>query len=243
MRKKILTILGALLLICILYLKISSSEIEGVWVNSHYHSMAVDVIFPGKSIVKYYNHKVNGYSHHMNPNNGNGYFFFIKNYAWVWTNLFDIHKIQKIPLVYDDSLVLEIHQREKYIFKKVDDSLKNDSKFKFSFKNKAFHFKNKHRKGKIYFGKEHFFVKLNSPDYDWHMDAWESVQIDDFDFLVFKNESALIIKENNGTPLLYRFENGNHLDEINLKRALLDSTELRNIREKIEAYNERRGNK
>jgi len=242
MKRKIVLALIFLLLFCLVYLIISSRKIEGVWLNTNYISSASGNILPGKSILKLKNHKSNSYSHYNNPS-GNGYFFYFKNSIWTWPKFYEIYAIKKASLVYQDSLILELQKGEKNIFKKVHDSLQNNSDYGFSFKNKAFEFRTENTSGKLYFNQELFFIKSNSSSLEWHIDGWEAFKVDNFNFIVFANSSPLIVKKNNSVPLLYQFNNGNSLGEIKLKETSLDSTEFRNIQEQVEAFEKRRNNK
>ncbi|KPM30488.1 Hypothetical protein I595_3309 [Croceitalea dokdonensis DOKDO 023] len=139
-----------------------------------------------------------------------------------------------------DSLTFTFFSEQQRIYKKVPDSLKNDKDFNFDFSNKAFRMESKKGIDTTYFDPELTYDRRNDHPYrNWYTRGWQTVEIDNFDFLLFASATPVIIKEKNDNVLLYVLADKNDLLEVKLVEIKLDSTDLISIERYKKYYTER----
>ncbi|MDC6367809.1 MULTISPECIES: hypothetical protein [Flavobacteriaceae] len=129
-----------------------------------------------------------------------------------------------------DSLTFTFYGEQQRIYKKVPDSLKNNKDFYFDFANKAFRLESKRGIDTTYFDTELTYDKrIDHPYRNWYTGGWKTLEIDDFDFLLFASATPVIIKEKNDDILLYVLADKNDLLEVKLIEIQLDKADLSSL--------------
>lgn len=150
-----------------------------------------------------------------------------------------------IPKAYinKDSLTFTFYGDQQRIYKKVPDSLKNSKDFNFDFANKVFRLESKRGIDTTYFDPELTYNKrYDHPYRNWYTGGWKTVEIDNFDFLLFASATPVIIKEKDDNVLLYVLANKNDFLEVRLQEITLESIDLKSIERYKKYYVDREKN-
>jgi hypothetical protein len=225
LKKKILIIFGVLIIYGIVYFFYTNKRIEGIWINHYNISTTEEYSFPGRDILRIKNLKFHSFNYATNGGLIEQKYFLFGKSLRLWptdSKDFSIPKISKNK----DSLTLTFYGEQQRIYKKISDTLKNDKDFKFDFTNKAFRLESKSGVDTIHFDSELTYNRRNDHPYrNWHTGGWKTVEIDDFDFLLFASATPVIIKEKNDDILLYVLADKNDLLEVKLVEIQLDTVD------------------
>ncbi|KQC31038.1 hypothetical protein [Flagellimonas eckloniae] len=229
MKRKVLIIFITLIICGIGFVIYSNKKIEGVWINHYNTSVSTDYFSPGRDVLKIKNQTFHSYNHQANGGLIKEKYFLIGKSLRLWPKDSTDYTLPKV-FVNRDSLFFEFYNEHRRIYKKIPDSLKNNSYFKLDFTNKAFRLESEKGIDTNYFdSKLTYYRRKDHPHIDWYTGGWETVSIDNYDFLLLADATPVIIKENNGNVLLYVLDEKNKLLKIKLVEIQLDSTDLKSL--------------
>lgn len=185
----------------------------------------MDNNFPGRDVLVIENQEFQSFNHSANGGLIKEKYFLIGKSLKLWPKDSMDFSIPKAA-INKDSLTFTFYGEQQRIYKKVPDSLKNNKDFHFDFANKAFRLESKRGIDTTYFDSELTYDRrFDHPYRNWYTGGWKTVEIDDFDFLLFASATPVIIKENNDDILLYVLVDKNDLLQIKLIEIQLDKAD------------------
>ena len=237
MKKKILVLFILIILSGISFFYYSNKKIEGLWIR-HY---AIDLThnnyrFSGQPLLEIKNRKLNYYTLGSNGIPRTATYF---SYGKILRVLYDDEYPQTMTIKQfnKDSIVFGGSQESfNDVYKKIPDSLKNNSNWKQKLLGKAFEFRSLRydQTDTIYFD-DRYVMSINPrhPYRKWDSQGWELMKINGFDIMLTGNWTTFILKEKNKSICFYGFDNKNQLSGVELNQIEIDLTRVKKQLERL----------
>lgn len=228
--------MGLLLVLGFCLIFYVNKRIEGVWIRHYWTDLKdQDFRYDGEVLLSIHNQEFNTYGFSRTPLKMN-YFDFGKTLK-TWPSSIENSSSFTINSVNKDSLVIQQYDSDKnykIIYKKISDSLKNNSDWNRKLIGKAFEFRLPEYTDTIYFD-DRFIMSKNqlSPNRDWDSQGWDLLKVKGYDIMFTGNWTTFVLKENNRTIKFYGFDNKRRLSQAELTEIDIDLSKVKRIVERI----------
>ena len=173
----------------------------------------------------------------MIGSNGTPYtksYFSYGNIIKTWSNNTEDNQKMRIERFNKHSIIFEAKEGDNLVYKKIPDSLKNNSDWNQKLLHKVFELKLGESTDTIFFDNR-FLMSTNSihPYRKWDSQGWELLKINGFDIMLTGNWTTFILQEKNNEILFFGFGINGQLLKAELNEIEIDLSKVEKIVKRI----------